>query len=256
MAQKDSKHKLPILLYHRVVKRSDKVGRHKIYVYEKQMEEQLVYLKANNFSTITFKDLLQAKPDEDFSRKIILTFDDGYEDNYTLLFPLLKKYGFTAVIYLVTKLQRNEWGIAEGEPVCNLMTAAQIKEMSDYGIEFGGHTCTHKPLNEIDLNDAKNEIENCISDVENLLQKKVLSFAYPFGGINKDVKELMRNSGVPYAVSTNTGPMNWQDDVMQMRRIEIRPGEGLGSFKNKVNGYYLNKKSIYTLFSSSNKIKY
>ena len=105
---KNEKHQLPILLYHRIVKNKSEVGKHKIYVFEKQMEQQLNYLKQNNFSTITFKDLLQAKPDEDFSRKIILTFDDGYEDNYTLLFPLLKKYGFTAVIYLVTRLKKND----------------------------------------------------------------------------------------------------------------------------------------------------
>ena len=110
-------------------------------------------------------------------------------------------------------------------------------------------------MNEIELTEAKNEIENCVNDVKNLLQKDVLSFAYPFGGINKNVKELMLNSGVPFAVSTNTGPMNWQDDLMQIRRIEIRPNEALGSFKNKVSGFYLTKKSIYTLFSTSNKIK-
>jgi peptidoglycan/xylan/chitin deacetylase (PgdA/CDA1 family) len=249
-------HKLPILLYHRIVRKSDAIGKHKIYVFEQQFEKQLAYLKENNFSTITFKDLLNAKPDEDFSKKIILTFDDGYEDNYTLLFPLLKKYGFTAVIYLVTKLHRNEWGIAEGEPACNLMTAAQINEMSDYGIEFGGHTCTHKALNEISIEHAKTEIEDCNIDVKKILGKDVHSFAYPFGGINKGVKTLMENSGVPFAVSTNTGPLNWYDDKMQIRRIEVRPGESLGSFINKASGYYLTKTSIYTLFSSSNKIKY
>ncbi len=253
---KNEKHKLPILLYHRIVKNKSEVGKHKIYVFEKQMEQQLAYLKENNFSTITFKDLLQAKPDDDFSRKIILTFDDGYEDNYTLLFPLLKKYGFTAVIYLVTRLKKNEWDIAEGEPALPLLTAEQIAEMNDYGIEFGAHTCTHKALNEIKIDEAKGEIENCIADVKKLTGKNVVSFAYPFGGINKKVKELMRHSGVPFAVSTNTGPMNWYDDKMQMRRIEVRPGEALGSFKNKVSGFYLTKKSIYTLFSTSNKIKY
>jgi peptidoglycan/xylan/chitin deacetylase (PgdA/CDA1 family) len=250
----NAKHKLPILLYHRIVKSKADAGHQKIYVYEEQLRKQFEHLKKNNIQTITFRELNQATPSTDFNNKIILTFDDGYEDNYTLLFPLLKEFGFTAVIYLVTRLKRNEWGIKENEPACNLLSTAQIKEMDAFGIEFGSHTCTHQALNHLSIQEARVEIEDSKKDIEELLQKPILSFAYPYGGISPQVKELVKAAGIPFAISTKTGPMNWFDDKMQLRRIEIRPGESLGSFANKAGGYYLTKQSIYTILSTSNKI--
>jgi peptidoglycan/xylan/chitin deacetylase (PgdA/CDA1 family) len=247
--KKSPKHNLPILLYHRVVQSKKEVGKHKIYVFENQLKAELEYLKQNNFETITFEKLSQLPANADLQKKVILTFDDGYEDNYRLLFPLLKQYNFTAVIYLVTQLQRNEWGIKEGEPVCNLLTLNQIKEMQDYGIEFGGHTQHHIALNETTEQIAKNEIEFCQADVEKITGKKMLSFCYPFGGINQTVKKIMHQSNIPFAVATNTGAVNWATDKHQIRRLEIRPNEALGSFKNKVSGYYFTRRSIYTLFS-------
>ncbi len=252
----NAQHKLPILLYHRIVKSKADAGRQKIYVYEDQFRKQLAYLQKNKIQTITFNDLQGADPSTDFSNKIILTFDDGYEDNYSLLFPLLREFGFKAVIYLVTRLQRNEWGIREGETACPLLTRIQIKEMNDYGIEFGAHTCSHRALNHIDAEEANMEIHESKNDIEELLQQPVLSFAYPFGGINPDVKELVRKNGIPFALSTKTGPMNLFDDLMQIRRIEVRPGETLGSFANKAGGFYLTGRSIYTMLSTSNRIYY
>ena len=66
------------------------IGKHKIYVQESMFEKQLSYLKNNGYETITFFDL-QQNPAMDLNKKIMLTFDDGYTDNYTLLFPLFKK---------------------------------------------------------------------------------------------------------------------------------------------------------------------
>src|ERR1041385_3839620 len=105
-----SEYQLPILLYHRIVNENSKIGKHKIYVWEKNFREQMKFLKENGYSTITFNEL----GNKSSRKNIILTFDDGYEDNYTILFPILKEFGFTAVIYLVTKQTRNEWAMKEG----------------------------------------------------------------------------------------------------------------------------------------------
>ena len=115
-----SQYQLPVLLYHRIVNSKKEVGRHKIYVFKNKFEAQLKFLKENGFETLTFHDLLQNNIN-DWNKKIVLTFDDGYEDNYTILFPLLKKYGFKAVIFLVTQRKDNSWGIQEGEPVFRMM---------------------------------------------------------------------------------------------------------------------------------------
>ncbi len=240
---------LPVLLYHRIVNAQSVTGKHKVYVREKDFEKQMKYLKDSGYQTITFFDF-QQDPSMDLYKKIILTFDDGYEDNYFLLFPILKKYEFKAVIYLVTQVDHNAWGVREGEPRVNMMTKEQVKEMGDYGIEMGGHTQLHVDLTKCSENERIKEIKGCKEDVERLINKQVISFAYPFGGINESVKETTKKTGYLYAVSTNTGPKQFGEDYFQIRRIEVTPKTTLMSFKNKVSGNYFYPSFLKSLFSS------
>jgi peptidoglycan/xylan/chitin deacetylase (PgdA/CDA1 family) len=245
-------YELPILLYHRIVDKNDAIGKHKIYVRLHHFKKQLEYLKQNNYQTITFYDI-QKNPTMDFTKKVILTFDDGYEDNYTLLFPLLKQHGFTATIYLVTNKQYNTWGMKEGEPQLKLMNQTQIREMASYGIEMGGHTCDHLDLSKCDADQQQIQIAHCKKNIEELIGKQVVSFAYPFGGINDDVKQTTQNAGYLYAVSTNTGPKVFGKDNFQVRRIEVTPKTSLSSFKRKVSGKYFSPNWFQSLFSSKQK---
>lgn len=239
---------IPVLLYHRVVNKKSVIGKHKVYVWEKDFEKQMQYLKNNAYQTITFFDL-QQQPSIDLYKKIIITFDDGYKDNYELMFPILKKYGFKAVIYLVTQINYNSWGVAEGEPRVDMMTPAQVKEMSDYGIEMGGHTQMHKDLLKCSQKERVQEIKGSKEDVEHLINKQVISFSYPFGGVNDDIKKITQEAGYAYAVSTNTGPKEFGNDIFRIRRIEITPKTTLNSFKNKVSGQYFYPSFFKSLFT-------
>jgi peptidoglycan/xylan/chitin deacetylase (PgdA/CDA1 family) len=242
-----SQYQLPVLLYHRIVNSKKEVGRHKIYVFKDKFEAQLKFLKENGYETLTFHDLLKDNS-KDWNKKIILTFDDGYEDNYTILFPLLKKYGFKAVIFLVTQKKDNSWGIQEGEPVFRMMNEKQIREMSDYGIEFGGHTQNHPDLTKISIEEAKKEIEGCKKDVEAITGKPAVSFAYPFGALNEKVKSAVKDAGYNFGIATTSGPNPFSDDKFQIRRIEVRPKNGLARFKYKASGYYFQKSYIQQIF--------
>lgn len=232
-----NKYSLPVLLYHRIVNKNSVIGKHKIYVWEKDFEKQMKYLKDNGYEAITFYDL-ESNPGMELNKKIIITFDDGYTDNYELAFPILKKYGFKAVIYLVTRIDHNAWGVREGEPKLMMMSADQIKEMSDYGVEMGGHTQHHVDLLKHSPAEQYSEIKGSKDDTERLTGKPAISFAYPFGGINEQIKKVTASTGFIYAVSTNTGPKEFGADKMQIRRIEITPKTTLMSFRNKVSGNY------------------
>ncbi|GAB4251727.1 MAG: hypothetical protein Kow0079_05920 [Vicingaceae bacterium] len=247
---KENKYLLPVLMYHRVVEKRSDAGKHKIYVFKEQFEKQLQYLKYNGYEAITFNQLQQFNPQTDLSKKIILTFDDGYIDNYEIALPLLEKYGFNAVLFLVTRLKTNTWGVKDGEPEIPMMNDEQLKALIDYGIEIGGHTQHHMPINEIPENKALEEVTGCKNDIKERFGIDPISFAYPFGGIHQKAKEIVKNAGFKFGIATNTGPLNIWDDLMQIRRIDIGPRTSMGSFKHKVSGQYFTKKSIYTLFSS------
>lgn len=239
---------LPVLLYHRITNKDSKIGRHKIYVWEKDFEKQMNYLKENGYQTITFFDL-QKDPKMNLDKKVLITFDDGYEDNYTLLFPILKKHSFKAVIYLVTKIDHNAWGVKEGEPRVDMMNVRMVKEMSEYGIEMGGHTQHHLDLLKCSPEQRMQEIKGSKEDVEKIIGKNVISFAYPFGGINEDIKRTTSEAGYTYAVSTNTGPKMFGEDAFQIRRIEVTPKTTLMSFKNKVSGKYFYPSFLKSFFT-------
>lgn len=249
MATKDNKYSLPVLLYHRIVNKDSIIGKHKIYVWEKDFQKQMKFLKENGYQTITFFDLKQ-NPKMDLTKKVIITFDDGYTDNYELAFPILKQYGLKAVIYLVTKINHNAWGVKEGEPKIDMMSNTQIKEMSDYGIEMGGHTQHHVNLFEHNSETQLDEIKGSKNDVEAITKKDAISFAYPFGGINEEIKMITKQAGFEYAVSTNTGPKQFEEDMFQIRRIEVTPKTTLFSFKNKVSGFYFYPSFFKSFFTS------
>ena len=223
--------KIPVLLYHRIVKRNDIIGRHKIYVYEDKFYRQMKLLKEAGFTSITFEDIYHNKVTGD--KNVIITFDDGYEDNYRTAFPILKEFGFRAVIFLVTGMQRNEWGIREGEPAIAMMNQEMLQEMQDYGIELGGHTMNHNDLTKPEQTVARNEIAGCKSDLEKRFNKTVISFSYPFGAINQDIKKRVAESGFVYGISTNTGPDNLFEDLLQIKRREVGPRTTLSSFRKK-----------------------
>ena len=172
-------------------------------------------------------------------KQIILTFDDGYDDNYYILFPILKEFGFKAVVFLVTACKQNDWSIAQGEPAINLMKPDDIKEMDAYGIEFGGHTQHHVDLKNANIDTQQNQITGCFNDLEQLLDKKPVSFSYPYGAYNDETPGLVKSAGFNYAVTTIFGPDNYEQDPLRIRRLEVRPHSGLFNFKRKVSGRYL-----------------
>ncbi|MEI6123048.1 MAG: polysaccharide deacetylase family protein [Bacteroidota bacterium] len=227
----DTSKKIPVLLYHRIVDKKDAIGRHKIYVFKDTFYKQMSYLKKQGFSSISFEEVHQGIVAE---KPVIITFDDGYVDNYEIAFPILKEFGFKAVIFIVTQLKRNDWGIAEGEPALDMMNEKMILEMQQYGIEFGGHTMYHKDLLKLNGDEARKEIAGCKADIERILNKNILSFAYPFGAMNEEIKQMVADCGYSFGISTNTGPDNFFEDLLQIRRKEIHPQTKMFSFRRKI----------------------
>ncbi|MEJ6466104.1 polysaccharide deacetylase family protein [Fusobacterium ulcerans] len=239
------KKEIPILMYHRLIDNKENIGVHTIYYDVNKFEKQLIYLEKNGYKTITFKELKNMTEEQKKKEKyIILTFDDGYKDNYELLFPLLKKYKMKAVIYMISHLKDNKWDVDEtGEKRFELMNLDQILEMHKSGlIEFGGHTMHHVKLNELNYEKQKEEIEGNKIYLEKLLNEKLVSFAYPFGFFNEESKKAVKELGYKYGVATDSGPFYINDDLYEIRRIGIFPDVTMSKFKRRVKGNYNLKK--------------
>ncbi len=168
---------VPILMYHHI---SNVPPRNmldlSLTVTPSVFNQQLAYLKAKDYHTITFNQMFNALyyngplP----SRPIILTIDDGYEDGYQFAYPLLRKYGFSGMFYIITG--KVNW---EGQ-----MTWEQLREMLEHGMQMGSHTIHHVDMGRVLLNSAEQaqqELQISKITLEQQLRTVIQQFCYPSG---------------------------------------------------------------------------
>ncbi|WP_108652495.1 polysaccharide deacetylase family protein [Dongshaea marina] len=243
------KREMPIIMYHRVTKDASERGVHGTWVDLKMLEKHFKLIKKMGFETITFEDLKRdgmASRLAPGRRSIMLTFDDGFADNYHYLLPLLKKYNFKAVIYAVTGEVFNRWDVENPdnpEKRFELMTREQVKEMDASGlVEFGGHTQSHPRLSQLTEEEQIYEIETNKKILEQWIGKPLNSFAYPYGDLDRSSKLQAQKWGYPYAVATNSGPLPLHEDLYQIRRIAIFPRTNTFGLWRKIHGNYTFRK--------------
>ncbi len=237
------KFEIPNIYYHKVIKDESEAGKHGIYVTSEQFEKHLRYLKNNGFRSVSTEEALSLKKQNTITGKeIVITFDDGYEDNYTNAFPLLKKYGFNAEIFLVAALENNEWDLKDNEPLSPMLKKEQIIEMKEYGIRFGSHTLNHRDLTKCTPEEMYNEIAGSKKLLEDKLGFKIESIAYPYGNYNGEVIEIAKSAGYKFGYATDRGPLGMHEDLFKIRRITIFPNTDPFHFARKVKGNYIFKK--------------
>lgn len=233
---------IPIIYYHRIAKDINDAGKHGIFVTEKQFEDHLRYLKKEGFKTFTFEEALQIKKNCIPGKYVIITFDDGYEDNYTLAFPILKKYGFTAIIFLVAGLEFNSWDEQSDEPKLKMLNQQQIREMTEYGIEFGSHTLSHADLSKEPEEKVKVELADSKKIIEAKVGKEITSLAFPYGNCNETVKTIAKETGYKFVYATDNAPLGLHEDLFQIRRIGIFPNTTVMGLGRKIKGNYIFKR--------------
>jgi peptidoglycan/xylan/chitin deacetylase (PgdA/CDA1 family) len=201
------KKNFPILYYHFINSPSSNTRIKGLYTSKKHFDWQLNQLIKKGFTFITFEDIIKERYDMN-DRNIILTFDDGCESLYVNAFPILKKYGIKAVIYVVAESigARNiVWEQNENKDPLNILTKEQLIEMSEYGIEIGSHLCNHVHLSKLSVSNIKHELLESKRLLENELGQKIYSVAYPFGSYNNAVLEIAEKVGYQFGVTTKTG---------------------------------------------------
>lgn len=195
-------------------------------VTPEQFEKHLLFLQQNGYTVISEADLYHARESGKTTLKkpVLLTFDDGYADNYTNLFPLLQKYQAHALIFLVTE--------RIGTP--GYLTWDQIKQMHASGlVAFGSHTCSHRRLRSLSDEEITQEITQSKQILEENLGAPIYSFCYPYGagGFDKRVRPQVFKAGYTLDFSTKKGinPWPWTGKKSILRAFP-RGGETLWDY--------------------------
>lgn len=222
--------RVPILMYHYVSTPPEDadVYRVDLSVEPDRFAEQLAYLAANGFQTIDFYDLSRAVTMQQQlpPKPVILTFDDGYLDNYTTAFPLLEQYGFKGTFFIVTEFVDRE---REG-----YMTWWMIREIAQAGHRIEPHSRTHPDLS---LQEREELIWQTLGPQETIafhIGYTPRYFSYPSGRYNEEVITILQELNFWGAVTTWSGKEHGYADRFEWTRLRVRNNTPLPEFVDLV----------------------
>ena len=222
---------LPILMYH-------SVSYNKIFftVSPESFRKQMEWLYQNKYQVISLKELADiiGRKEEVPKKTVVLTFDDSFEDVYLNAFPILKKYGFPASVFIATDFIGREQKNESTGILFKTLDSRQIKEMHDSGlIDFEPHTCSHQELTKISQEEARKEILDSRRIIEDGLSKKCYFFAYPRGKYNQDIMGILKENGFLAALTVNPGRAGKNSNLLELPRQSIDSATGKIQFMYK-----------------------
>jgi hypothetical protein len=232
----NKKNDLRVLMYHKTIESG---STDLLTVTRRQLEEQFQFFQREGYNCVSVREIINhiqtGSPLKE--KPLLLTFDDGYKNNLTVLYPLLQKYNLKAVIFLVPGyIEKAE---QTGQEYMNI---SEIQSMDPGIVEFGLHTFSHNGYNSLTLD----QIEEDIIKTKDWLDKKQINYlpahAYTYGQFPKNDKEklnglfgLFEKHGVKAAFNignrVNTLPLKKK---FVIERIDVRGTESLSQFIPKV----------------------
>lgn len=231
-----------ILEYHRVSDNVDADDK-RYTISPKELREQLEYLKNNGYETISLREFILAKKKKFTLPKkpVVLTFDDGYKDNYENLLPILEEMGMKATVYIVTN------AIGTGE----YLSYEELKEMQDRGVELGSHTANHIPLTELPPEKQAEEIKLSKLMLEWKGLNTIYTFSYPNGAYDENMTKMLKQNEYLTAVTGEPGINDFNTNPYLLHRTHIvNPTFGIYEFR-----YRLLKTEIYSKLGIFNRNK-
>jgi peptidoglycan/xylan/chitin deacetylase (PgdA/CDA1 family)/GT2 family glycosyltransferase len=220
------------LLYHHVGPARPGTKR-ELTVSPERFERQIRWLARRGYAGIKPSDWLNwIRRGTSLPKKpILVTFDDAYADTADHALPILRKYGFSAAVFVVTErlAATNTWDEVQGCGTLQLMTGEQIQYWARQGIEFGAHSRTHPHLSKLPASELAAEVVGSKDDLTALLGYPPVSFAYPYGEYNDAVCDLVRGN-FDLAFSVEEGLNYLSGDPHLLRRAYVGPGDSLIEF--------------------------
>ncbi len=218
---------VPIAVYHSIRNTSpdETLEVRRFTIPPAVFDEQMHYLYENNFHPITFAMLYEAltygtplplKP-------VILSFDDGWATQYIEALPVLQKYDFTATFFLYPNVIEHE----------NYMTWDEVRVLHEAGMEIGSHSKSHQYMTRQDAEEQMFEVTQSKKILEEKLDSKVETFAYPYGLFNADMQDMLKDAGYTTARGLDTGVTHSQESLYELPSYLIR--NDFNDFKYFVN---------------------
>lgn len=233
--------KIPILLYHHFMKDNVPEDKYSTTVTETQFEDHIRTLTEKGYNSISLEDLRayieegRALPPKPY----MITVDDGYDSNYYIMYPILRKYNAKAVIFVTGNMITDEPGRRWKEDSLVWMTWDMLREMEDSGlVEIQNHGYLHKPADTM----APEEFMESVIRGEELLneklgERKIKAFAYPHGKATEDSRKFLEENGYKMQFMVRAGAAGKNSDMADLPRIIVSHGKTGTDVINMIRKY-------------------
>jgi len=238
--------KIPILMYHSISNDGES-GVHPYYSIGTTPEiftQQMQSLSENGYRAVDIGTALEMLHSNSTGKNkaVVLTFDDGYMDFFREAVPVLRRFGYTATVYLPTSWIHDRISQRFNGKEC--LTWDKVRELNDAGYVFGSHSATHGMLRNMKRKEIEDEI--CLSKavIEDKIGRSVESFSYPYAfpeenrAFRKDLRQLLEGACYRNGVSTTIGRISGWDDPYFLRRLPVNSFDDADLFRAKLEGGY------------------
>ena len=232
--------KMTVLMYHRIIDNEDLVANHYdedgnlhgTIVTLQDFEKQMQYLEDEGFVTLTMPEFEAYMKDELEipTKSVLITFDDGFKDNYINAYPVLKKHNFNATIFLITgEIDRNprDYDPADAQ----FLSVKEINKSLDV-FSYYGHTDKFHKRDENGSYLVTKEYEDVKDDIQSGYEiiGDSRAFAYPYGEYNQSTLNIMKELGTEMAFTIKDGMVSPGDQMLEIPRRGVYPGTTLDIF--------------------------
>ncbi|MEW9094137.1 MAG: polysaccharide deacetylase family protein [Clostridiaceae bacterium] len=190
---------------------------------EEQFRKQMKYINDNGYTTLTMDELysffIENKPIP--KKSLVITFDDGYLDNYKYAYPILKEFNLKATIFVIaSNIDKDN----------RSMNSQQLKELQANGIDIQSHTLNHEELNKLSYEKQLQTLKESKEIIEKNLDKKINYIAYPYGRYNEDTIRAAKDAGYTMGFATGGRISRKNNGIYTLRRIGVVAGDGMDVF--------------------------
>ena len=231
---------------------------HDLYITTERLDEYCRYFSQSNYQIVSLEEayrIFSGKQSAEKADLLAFTFDDGYDNNYSLAYPILKKYGVKANINVIAKYIDDELKVWES----NYMTWEQLKEMQDSGlIEIGSHTYNSHDYviddkgkwvpqlkaklpgetDEMRKNRIFEDLEKADKLIEENLGEKTRILAYPYGVPPTDLMgEIIEKFEYPIGMLVTEGVNHKLEDFSKLKRFTVSGNESAEKLDRRMQSY-------------------
>jgi peptidoglycan/xylan/chitin deacetylase (PgdA/CDA1 family) len=237
--------KIPILMYHSIAREDESrvAAYYRTATSPEMFSRQMAALSKAGYTSISLADAIQTLQNgsECPSKKMVITFDDGFRNFYDDAFPVLSRFGYDATMFLPTNYIGDSRKQFKGK---DCLTWSEVRELRKCGMSFGSHTTSHPKLYGMKKNQIAEEVTKSKSSVEQAIGEKVTSFAYPYAFPEFDcrfknvVTESLANAGYSEGVVTTLGRASASSNRYFLERLPVNSCDDEALLLAKMDGAY------------------